>query len=77
MANLVANDGTQWLFNPPASSHFGGQWEAEVKSIKHHLRRIGDTFLTYEEINTLLTQIEAELNSKYLTQSSLQRSRGS
>jgi len=68
MANLLANDGTKWLFNPPASPHFGGQWEAGVKSVKHHLRRVvGDTLLTYEEMNTLLTQIEAVLSSRPLT----------
>lgn len=64
---LLANDGTQWLFNPPAAPHFGGQWEAGVKSVKYHLRRVvGDILLTYEEMNTLLTQIETMLNSRPL-----------
>lgn len=36
LASLPANDGTRWLFNPPASPHFGGHWEAGVKSVKHH-----------------------------------------
>jgi len=68
MASSLANDGTKWLFNPPASPHFGGQWEAVVKSVKHHLRRVvGDTLLTYEEMNTLLTQIEAVLNFRFFT----------
>ncbi|XP_026827674.1 uncharacterized protein LOC113562437 [Ooceraea biroi] len=67
LANVLANDGTCWKFNPPAAPHCGGKWEAGVKSTKHHLKRIiGDTVLTYEEFATLLAQIEAVLNSRPL-----------
>lgn len=67
LAHLLAADGTNWQFNSPSAPHFGGKWEATVKSVKHHLRRIiGDTMLTYEEFATLLTQIEAVLNSRPL-----------
>ncbi|XP_076298051.1 uncharacterized protein LOC143217548 [Lasioglossum baleicum] len=67
LANIFANDGTRWKFNPPSSPHFGGKWEAAVKSVKFHLKRvIGDTGLTYEEFSTLLSQIEAILNSRPL-----------
>ncbi|XP_011169949.1 uncharacterized protein LOC105202952 [Solenopsis invicta] len=63
LANLLASDGTRWIFNPPATPHFGGKWEAAVKSTKFHLKRvIGDTLLTYEEFTTVLVQIEAVLN---------------
>ncbi|XP_012524163.1 uncharacterized protein LOC105829678 [Monomorium pharaonis] len=67
LASLLAKDGTEWRFNPPSAPHFGGKWEAAVKSMKFHLKRvIGDTLLTYEEMTTLLTQIEAVLNSRPL-----------
>lgn len=67
ISSILSNDGTQWKFNPPSAPHFGGKWEAGVKSVKFHLKRtIGDTLLTYEEFTTVLSQIEAVLNSRPL-----------
>ena len=57
----------EWLFIPPRSSNFGGLWEAAVKSMKHHLRRVmGNSILTYEEMITILCQIEQVLNNRPL-----------
>ena len=57
----------EWKFIPEHSPHFGGIWEAAVKSFKRHLRRIvGEVTLTFEEMYTVLTQIEACLNSRPL-----------
>ena len=54
----------QWHFIPPNSPHFGGLWEAGVKSLKYHWKRtVGKELLTFEEFSTLLTQVEACLNS--------------
>ena len=64
----LAMDGTQWSLIPPYSPHFGGLWEAAVKSAKYHLRRvIGEHTLTYEEMATLLCQVEACRSSRPLT----------
>jgi hypothetical protein len=57
----------KWKYIPPAAPNFGGLWEAGVKSIKYHMKRvIGNSTLTFEEMATLLTQIEACLNSRPL-----------
>ncbi|XP_059608215.1 uncharacterized protein LOC132256052 [Phlebotomus argentipes] len=60
-------DGISWHFNPPASPHHGGLWEACVKSTKFHLiRAIGSAPVSYEELHTTLCQIECVLNSRPL-----------
>ncbi|XP_055922811.1 uncharacterized protein LOC129953595 [Eupeodes corollae] len=67
VATSLAKDSIAWHFIPPSSPHFGGLWEAGVKSVKFHLRRVvGATILTFEEMYTVLTQIEAVLNSRPL-----------
>lgn len=59
--------GLKWRFITPNAPHHGGIYEAAVKSIKHHLKRIiGETTLTFEEYNTILTQAESYVNSRPL-----------
>ncbi|XP_070143305.1 uncharacterized protein [Drosophila kikkawai] len=67
IAPKLAAQRATWHFNPPQSPNFGGLWEANVKSVKHHLKRvIADRRLTYEELSTVLISIEACLNSRPL-----------
>ncbi|KMQ88394.1 hypothetical protein RF55_12134 [Lasius niger] len=65
LQTVLANDGVKWHFVPPSAPHFGGLWEAGVKSLKHHLRRvIGSSTLSKAEFTTLLCKIEACINSR-------------
>ncbi|XP_062541079.1 uncharacterized protein LOC134209115 [Armigeres subalbatus] len=65
--DFCTSKGIVWHFIPPRSPHFGGIWEAGVKSVKHHLKRVvGETKLTFEEMTTFLAQCEAILNSRPL-----------
>ena len=68
ISRFCSDQSITWDFIPEHVPHFGGLWEAAVKSFKRHLYRImGDTKLTFEEMTTTLTQIEACLNSRPLT----------
>ena len=61
------NSRITWHNIPERAPHFGGLWEAAVKSAKHHLKRVvGTQALTYEELSTVTAQVEACLNSRPL-----------
>ncbi|KAL4119979.1 hypothetical protein QTP88_012729 [Uroleucon formosanum] len=65
IAQICLPDSIEWHFIPPNAPHMGGLWEAYVKSVKYHLYRVmGTECLTFEEVATLLSQIEACLNSR-------------
>ncbi|KAL4103986.1 hypothetical protein QTP88_019299 [Uroleucon formosanum] len=68
---MVSDHGIQWHFIPPAAPHFGGLWEAAVKSAKTHLKKMsGSALVNFEEMTTLLCRIEAVLNNRPLTPTS-------
>ncbi|XP_035219641.1 uncharacterized protein LOC118192738 [Stegodyphus dumicola] len=55
-------------FNPPTAAWWGGWWERMVRMLKEMLRRIlGRKSLDYEELETILCDCEATINSRPLT----------
>ncbi|CAD7004709.1 unnamed protein product [Ceratitis capitata] len=67
LKNYFVGTETTWHFNPPSAPHMGGYWEAGIKRIKYHLKRaLASVLLTYEEFSTVLTEVEACVNSRPL-----------
>jgi len=65
--DFLTKEGCDWKFIPPHASHFGGLWEAAVKSMKYHLRRkLGSHIATFQELSTLLAEIDSCLKSRPL-----------
>ncbi|XP_011169784.3 uncharacterized protein LOC105202802 [Solenopsis invicta] len=58
-------EGIKWHFTPARAPHFGGLWESAVKSFKAYFyKTAADAAMTFEEAFTLISQIEAILNSR-------------
>lgn len=65
ICKVSSEKGINFRFIPPRAPHFGGLWEAAVKSAKHLLiRSVSPVSLTYEELETVFIEIEAILNSR-------------
>lgn len=57
----------EWKHNPPTGSHFGGLYEAAIRSSKDILKKTtANRTLTFEELTTLFARVEAVLNSRPL-----------
>ncbi|XP_029174047.1 uncharacterized protein LOC114942768 [Nylanderia fulva] len=55
LSQYFSSQGITWNFIPPNAPHFGGLWEAVVKSAKFYMSRIvGQAHLTFEESQTVL-----------------------
>ena len=68
VSEFCISNNIEWRFIPERAPHFGGLWESAVKSVNLHLSRVvSNVKLSFEEFNTILTQVEACLNSRPLT----------
>ena len=57
----------QWHNSPERAPHFGGLWEAAVRSAKFHLKRVvGPQKFTYDELMTIFCKVESYMNSRPL-----------
>ncbi|KAL7724400.1 hypothetical protein ACLKA6_003753 [Drosophila palustris] len=65
LKSLSSNMGFEFHFIPPRAPHFGGLWEAAVKSMKTLLiKQLTSSSFTYEELQTIAVEAEAILNSR-------------
>ncbi|XP_017468190.1 PREDICTED: uncharacterized protein LOC108360428 [Rhagoletis zephyria] len=71
LRSFFADSKIEWRFNPPSAPHMGGYCETGIKRTKYHLKRVlGETLLSYGAFNTLLTEVEACVNSPPLCDNS-------
>jgi len=57
----------EWRFNPPLSPWMGGCWESLIKNVKTSLKAIIQSHkLTFEELSTVLCEVELILNNRPL-----------
>lgn len=64
----LTNNQITWNFIVEKAPWWGGYWERLVRSIKSPLKKvIGRSTLTYDEMNTLLTEVEGVINARPLT----------
>ncbi|XP_053389692.1 uncharacterized protein LOC128552674 [Mercenaria mercenaria] len=64
----INRSGTEWKFIPTRAPWFGGWWERMVWLVKSSLKKVlGRAFVTFEALQTALTEVEAILNDRPLT----------
>ncbi|XP_063968368.1 uncharacterized protein LOC129265564 [Lytechinus pictus] len=64
----LAQRGIDWKFNPPGASHMGGIWERVIRSVRRILGiLLKNQTLTDEGFITMMSEVEAILNSRPLT----------
>ena len=65
---FTAEQGVEWIFNPPHASHFGGVWERQIGTIRRvldaMLLEIGRAQLTHELLVTLMAEVTGIVNSR-------------
>ncbi|XP_006814541.1 uncharacterized protein LOC102803486 [Saccoglossus kowalevskii] len=64
----LTNRRVQWSFIPKRAPWFEGFWERLIGLAKTAIKKVlGRSFVTYDELNTIITEIESTLNDRPLT----------
>jgi len=64
----LTNKQIEWRIIVEKAPWWGGYWERLVQSVKRCLRKtIGRSSLKFEELATILTEVESTLNNRPLT----------
>ncbi|KRZ71301.1 hypothetical protein T10_12821 [Trichinella papuae] len=67
MQRKLNQERIQWKFITPRAPWCGGYWERLIRSIKNALRKtIRGALLRYDELHTILCEIEARINDRPL-----------
>jgi transposase InsO family protein len=65
---LLRQRNIDWIFNPPSASNMGGVWERLIRSVRQILRALlKEQTVDDETLLTVMTHVEAILNSRPLT----------
>ncbi|XP_064475733.1 uncharacterized protein LOC135389628 [Ornithodoros turicata] len=69
--DYLTHQNITWRYILPGAPWWGGWWERLVRTVKTALRKVlGKTSLGFEELRTVMTEVEAVVNSRPLTYAS-------
>ena len=68
VVRYLTNNRVTWRFIVDRAPWWGGFWERMIKTVKQSLKKaIGRTTLTYDELNTILIEVESIVNARPIT----------